>query len=151
MINKIFRAIWLCLTQLPDSKLRQPIRQLVQIYNDDFIAHQRLWTDYPHMCYNVFRKGTKMNTIAIRLPANLVKQASHYADVNLRTVPKQIEYWAMLGRCAEDNPQGPCFYSTFDIWQVPAKHFNLILFLPNIFSFLGTLIFILIYFNNKRT
>ncbi len=48
-----------------------------------------------------------MNTVAIRLPANLVKQASHYADVNLRTVPKQIEYWAMLGRCAEDNPDLP--------------------------------------------
>ena len=48
-----------------------------------------------------------MNTVAIRLPANLVKQASHYADVNLRTIPKQIEYWAMLGRCAEDNPDLP--------------------------------------------
>lgn len=49
----------------------------------------------------------EMNTIAIRLPAWLVKQATHYADVNLRTVPKQIEYWAMLGRCAEDNPDLP--------------------------------------------
>lgn len=48
-----------------------------------------------------------MNTLAIRLPANLIKQAEHYAGVNLRTVPKQIEYWAMLGRCAEDNPDLP--------------------------------------------
>ena len=48
-----------------------------------------------------------MSTIAIRLPVNLVKQASHYAGINLRTVPKQIEYWAMLGRCAEDNPDLP--------------------------------------------
>jgi len=48
-----------------------------------------------------------MNTVAVRLPAQLVKQATHYAGVNLRTVPKQIEYWAMLGRCAEDNPDLP--------------------------------------------
>ena len=53
-------------------------------------------------------KGKNMNnTVAVRLPSYLVKQASHYADVNLRTVPKQIEYWAMLGRCAEDNPDLP--------------------------------------------
>ncbi len=48
-----------------------------------------------------------MSTIAIRLPTDLVEQATHYANVNLRTVPKQIEYWAMLGRCAEDNPDLP--------------------------------------------
>lgn len=48
-----------------------------------------------------------MNTLAIRLPESLIKQAERYADVNLRTVPKQIEYWALLGRCAEDNPDLP--------------------------------------------
>lgn len=48
-----------------------------------------------------------MNTIAIRLPKGLIAQATHYAEVNLRTVPKQIEYWATLGRCAEDNPDLP--------------------------------------------
>ena len=58
------------------------------------------------LLYNHERRNV-MNTVAIRLPANLVKQASHYADVNLRTIPKQIEYWAMLGRCAEDNPDLP--------------------------------------------
>ncbi len=48
-----------------------------------------------------------MNTIAVRLPEKLVNQASRYANVNLRTIPKQIEYWATLGRCAEDNPDLP--------------------------------------------
>ncbi len=48
-----------------------------------------------------------MDTIAVRLPASLVKQAEKYAGVNLRTTPKQIEYWARLGRCAEDNPDLP--------------------------------------------
>ena len=41
MINKIIHGIWLCVTQLPDNKLRQPIRQLIQIYNDDYLAKQR--------------------------------------------------------------------------------------------------------------
>lgn len=40
----------------------------------------------------------------IRLSNKLIKQAEKYAHINMRTVPKQIEYWAMLGRCAEDNP-----------------------------------------------
>lgn len=45
-----------------------------------------------------------MTSIAIRLPEELINQAEKYAHINMRTVPKQIEYWAMLGRCAEDNP-----------------------------------------------
>ena len=71
-----------------------------------------------------------MNTVAIRLPANLVKQASHYADVNLRTIPKQIEYWAMLGRCAEDNPDLPlefikeCLLANEDINQGNVSEFK---------------------------
>ncbi len=48
-----------------------------------------------------------MNTVAVRLTQNLVEQAALYAKVNLRTIPKQIEYWALLGRCAEDNPDLP--------------------------------------------
>lgn len=45
-----------------------------------------------------------MASIAIRLPEELISQAEKYAAVNMRTIPKQIEYWAILGRCAEDNP-----------------------------------------------
>lgn len=45
-----------------------------------------------------------MTTVAIRLPKALISQAEKYAHINMRTVPKQIEYWALLGRCAEDNP-----------------------------------------------
>lgn len=45
-----------------------------------------------------------MSSVAIRLPKELINQAEKYANINMRTVPKQIEYWAMLGRCAEDNP-----------------------------------------------
>lgn len=45
-----------------------------------------------------------MASVAIRLPEELINQAEKYANINMRTVPKQIEYWAMLGRCAEDDP-----------------------------------------------
>lgn len=45
-----------------------------------------------------------MASVAIRLPKELIHQAEKYASINMRTVPKQIEYWAMLGHCAEDNP-----------------------------------------------
>lgn len=45
-----------------------------------------------------------MANVTIRLPQQLVNQAKKYASVNMRTVPEQIEYWALVGRCAEDNP-----------------------------------------------
>lgn len=45
-----------------------------------------------------------MSSVAIRLSKEFINQAEKYAKINMRTVPKQIEYWAMLGRCAEDNP-----------------------------------------------
>lgn len=45
-----------------------------------------------------------MANVTIRLPQQLVNQAKKYASVNMRTVQEQIEYWALVGRCAEDNP-----------------------------------------------
>ena len=71
-----------------------------------------------------------MSTIAIRLPSNLIEQATKYASINLRTVPKQIEYWAMLGRCAEDNPDLPlefikeCLLANEDINQGNVSEFK---------------------------
>ena len=47
------------------------------------------------------------STVAIRLSDTLIQAATNYANINFRTVPKQIEYWAVLGRCAEDNPDLP--------------------------------------------
>ncbi len=47
-----------------------------------------------------------MNT-AVRLSESLIEIAKKYASNNLRSIPKQIEYWSMLGRIAEDNPDLP--------------------------------------------
>lgn len=44
---------------------------------------------------------------AIRLSTSLIEIAKKYADYSLRSVPKQIEYWSMLGRIADDNPDLP--------------------------------------------
>jgi len=46
-------------------------------------------------------------TVSVRFSKNFIDIVSQYALVNLRSVPKQIEYWAKLGRCVEDNPDLP--------------------------------------------
>lgn len=43
-------------------------------------------------------------SIAIKLDEALVSAAKVHAESSFRSTPKQIEYWAMLGRMAEQNP-----------------------------------------------
>ncbi len=43
-------------------------------------------------------------TTAVRVSDNLVKQAKIYSKIDKRSVTSQIEYWAMIGKCAEENP-----------------------------------------------
>jgi hypothetical protein len=44
---------------------------------------------------------------AIKLSDLLVEDAKPYAQAMHRSVPKQIEYWARLGKVAEENPGLP--------------------------------------------
>jgi len=44
---------------------------------------------------------------AIKLSDDLVKDARAYAKAQHRTPPKQIEYWARIGKIAEENPDLP--------------------------------------------
>ncbi len=44
---------------------------------------------------------------AVKLDRALVDSARIYAESSHRSTPKQIEYWAMLGRLAEQNPDLP--------------------------------------------
>jgi hypothetical protein len=44
---------------------------------------------------------------SIRLDDKFVHDSQIYAEANHRTVPKQIEHWAQIGRIAEDNPELP--------------------------------------------
>ena len=44
---------------------------------------------------------------SVRHDEAFVNEAKIYADANHRSVPKQIEHWAIIGRIAEDNPDLP--------------------------------------------
>lgn len=40
----------------------------------------------------------------VSLDSGLVSAARSYSSVESRSVPKQIEHWAKIGRIVEDNP-----------------------------------------------
>ena len=48
-----------------------------------------------------------MTTNVVRLSEEIVNAAIKYAPINSRSVPKQIEHWAKLGKIAEENPDLP--------------------------------------------
>lgn len=41
---------------------------------------------------------------SLRLPASLIDPARIASQTTQRSIPKQIEHWAMIGRIAEENP-----------------------------------------------
>jgi hypothetical protein len=41
---------------------------------------------------------------AVRVSEDLVHEARLYSAVDNRSVTGQIEHWARIGKCAEDNP-----------------------------------------------
>ena len=45
--------------------------------------------------------------VAIKLSDILIEDAKPYAQAMHRSVPRQIEYWARLGKLAEENPDLP--------------------------------------------
>lgn len=44
---------------------------------------------------------------ALKLSDELIDLAKPHAAAQHRSVPKQIEYWARLGKAVEDNPELP--------------------------------------------
>ena len=48
--------------------------------------------------------GGATMTTAVRVSEDLVKQAKIYSKIDKRSVTGQIEYWALIGKCAEENP-----------------------------------------------
>ncbi len=43
-------------------------------------------------------------TTAVRVSQELVREAKIYSKIDKRSVTGQIEHWAMIGKCAEENP-----------------------------------------------
>ena len=46
-------------------------------------------------------------TVNVKLPAGLVQQAHHAAEVAQRSLPQQIEHCCRIGIQVEDNPDLP--------------------------------------------
>ena len=44
---------------------------------------------------------------AVKISEELLNSAKLYAKVQHRSIAKQIEYWAEIGKIAEDNPNLP--------------------------------------------
>lgn len=45
--------------------------------------------------------------ISVKLSDKLISQARQYGGVYRRSIPKQIEYWAMIGKIVQKNPDLP--------------------------------------------
>lgn len=43
-------------------------------------------------------------TTAVRISDDLAKEAKIYSKVENRSITGQIEYWARVGKCAQENP-----------------------------------------------
>ncbi len=41
---------------------------------------------------------------AVRVSEDLVKEAKIYSKIDKRSITGQIEHWAIIGKCAEENP-----------------------------------------------
>ena len=46
-------------------------------------------------------------TTTIKLSDKLIGEARRYGSIYCRSAPKQIEYWAHIGKIAEENPDLP--------------------------------------------
>ena len=46
-------------------------------------------------------------TITVRLNDDIVNSAKKYAKIEHRSMAKQIEYWATIGKLAMENPDLP--------------------------------------------
>ena len=48
-----------------------------------------------------------MSNVAIKISQDIVKSARDVGRVEHRSAPKQLEYWARIGRIAVENPDLP--------------------------------------------
>jgi hypothetical protein len=48
--------------------------------------------------------GGAIMTTAVRVSGQLVKEAKVYSKIDKRSITGQIEHWARIGKCAEENP-----------------------------------------------
>ena len=51
-----------------------------------------------------------MTTVSVRIDEELVLAARSAAKAEFRTVQRQVEFWAKVGRAALDNPDLPASF-----------------------------------------
>jgi hypothetical protein len=51
----------------------------------------------------ILMEGTIMAT-AVRITDDLVRDAKIYSQIDKRSLTGQIEHWARIGKCSEENP-----------------------------------------------
>ena len=44
---------------------------------------------------------------AVRISEDLVNEAKKFSRIDHRSITGQIEHWARIGKCAEENPDMP--------------------------------------------
>jgi len=60
---------------------------------------------YATLCYILrYEIGGGTMTTAVRVSGDLVKEAKIYSKIDNRSITGQIEHWARIGKCAEENP-----------------------------------------------
>lgn len=55
----------------------------------------------------ILAEGVNVMSTALKLSDELIELAKPHAAAKHRSVPKQIEYWARLGKVVEENPELP--------------------------------------------
>ena len=62
-----------------------------------------------NLCATIRNLMENAVSVNVKLSESLVDQAKSHAQVQHRSVPKQIEYWSQIGKIAEENPDLPFF------------------------------------------
>jgi len=59
-----------------------------------------------HFIYRTkeFKYGGILMTTAVRITSELVREAKIFSKIDKRSLTGQIEHWARIGKCAEENP-----------------------------------------------
>ena len=52
----------------------------------------------------MFYEDKRMTSTAVKIDSDIVAQAKSYGEAESRSATKQVEYWARIGKIAQDNP-----------------------------------------------
>ena len=77
------------------------VRLLKNIFSKNFVAKCNVLF---YIVYYHNLQGAINMTNAVRVSEDLVREAKIFTKIDKRSVTGQIEHWARIGKCAEENP-----------------------------------------------